>query len=72
MIFVDSSLTTPVVVVCDDEAGPDYLVYTTKDRLTVVCEIHSVSGRLHFSTRENFCLSQGFISDISRKVSEAC
>jgi len=69
MIFVNSNCT-PVVVVCDDETGPDYTVHTTRDVVTVVCEIYSVSGRLHFSTLGKFCLSQDFIDETARQVGE--
>ena len=71
MIVVSSSFT-PVVVVCDRETGPDYLVYTTHDRHTVICEIYSVSGTPYFSTRGNFCLSQDFVDEAAKQVGDLC
>ena len=70
MIFLNGGSSTPVVVANVNSYGPDYIVHTTTDVAIVVCHIHSMSGRLHFSTVGNFCLSQDFIDEMVRQVGD--
>ncbi len=70
MIFVRDRFT-PRLMSCRNGTGPDYLVYTTFDDHTVVGEIYIRGDEgPYFSTRENFCLSSGFVDKMMSAIVE--